>query len=102
MLIIFGGLPGTGKTTIARELALQLDATYSCIDSMEQALHDSTADAPPAGLLKHPHLLARRIVRLLLRNDRKPTSEWQPRQQHQVQTTEGRDAHPESTRSVNH
>jgi len=41
MLIIFGGLPGIGKTTIARELARQLGATYVRIDSIEQAIRDS-------------------------------------------------------------
>jgi predicted kinase len=41
MLIIFGGLPGVGKTTIARELACQIGATYLRIDSIEQAIRDS-------------------------------------------------------------
>jgi predicted kinase len=41
MLIIFGGLPGAGKTTIARELARQLGAMYVRIDSIEQAIRDS-------------------------------------------------------------
>lgn len=41
MLIIFSGLPGTGKSTIARELARQLDAVYVRIDSIEQAIRDS-------------------------------------------------------------
>ena len=40
MLIIFGGLPGVGKTTIARELARQLGAVYLRIDSIEQAIRD--------------------------------------------------------------
>jgi predicted kinase len=40
-LIIFGGLPGVGKTTIARELARQLAATHVRVDSIEQALRDS-------------------------------------------------------------
>jgi predicted kinase len=41
MLIIFGGLPGTGKTMIAMELARQLGGVYLRIDSIEQALRDS-------------------------------------------------------------
>jgi predicted kinase len=41
MLIIFGGLPATGKTTIAKNLAQQLGATYLRIDTIEQALRDS-------------------------------------------------------------
>jgi predicted kinase len=40
MLIIFGGLPGVGKTPIARELARQLGAVYLRIDSIEQAIRD--------------------------------------------------------------
>ncbi len=46
MLIIFGGLPGTGKTTIARELARQIGAMHLRIDSIEQAIRDCS----PAGL----------------------------------------------------
>lgn len=38
MLITFGGLPATGKTTLARKLAERLSATYLRIDSIEQAL----------------------------------------------------------------
>jgi predicted kinase len=38
MLIAFSGLPGAGKTTIARELASQIGAVYLRIDSIEQAL----------------------------------------------------------------
>ena len=40
MLIIFGGLPATGKTMIARELARQIGAVYLRIDSIEQAMRD--------------------------------------------------------------
>jgi predicted kinase len=43
MLIIFGGLPGTGKSMIASELARQLGAVYLRIDSIEQAIRDSGA-----------------------------------------------------------
>jgi predicted kinase len=42
MLIIFAGLPATGKTTIAKSLAQQLGATYLRIDTIEQALRDSS------------------------------------------------------------
>jgi predicted kinase len=38
MLIIFSGLPGTGKTTLARELADQLQATYLRIDTIEEEM----------------------------------------------------------------
>jgi predicted kinase len=41
MLIILGGLPGSGKTTIARELARQIEAVHIRIDSIEQAIRDS-------------------------------------------------------------
>jgi predicted kinase len=38
MLIIIGGLPGVGKTAIARELARQIGAVHLRIDSIEQAM----------------------------------------------------------------
>jgi predicted kinase len=41
MLIILSGLPGTGKTTIARELARRLNAVYVRIDSIEQAIKNA-------------------------------------------------------------
>lgn len=47
MLIIFGGLPGTGKTTIARELARQLGAVHVRIDSIEEAILDSGVLSSP-------------------------------------------------------
>jgi predicted kinase len=40
MLFVFGGLPGTGKTTLARSLAEALQAVYLRIDTIEQALRD--------------------------------------------------------------
>ena len=43
MLIILGGLPGVGETTLARELARQIDAVHVRIDTIEQALRDAGA-----------------------------------------------------------
>lgn len=43
MLIVFSGLPGTGKTTLAKALADSLNAVYLRIDSIEQALRTSAA-----------------------------------------------------------
>jgi predicted kinase len=43
MLIVFGGLPGVGKTTIARELARQIGAVHVRIDSIEFAFRQSRA-----------------------------------------------------------
>lgn len=38
MLIIFGGLPGTGTTSLARELSRKLHAVYLRIDAMEHGI----------------------------------------------------------------
>jgi predicted kinase len=41
MLIVFAGLPGSGKSTIARGLARGIGALWLRIDSIEQAIRDS-------------------------------------------------------------
>src|ERR1700722_17492963 len=40
-LIVFAGLPGTGKSSIARALAKELRAVWLRIDSIEQAILES-------------------------------------------------------------
>lgn len=52
ILVVVGGLPGTGKTTIAREIAGRLGATYLRIDTIEQAIRSTLGlgkDVGPAG-----------------------------------------------------
>ncbi len=49
MLIVFGGLPGTGKTTIAQALVARHRASFIRIDVIEQALRASTALAAAVG-----------------------------------------------------
>ena len=54
MLIVFGGLPGTGKTTIARQVARACRATYIRIDAIEQAIRSAkvlSGEVGPAGYM---------------------------------------------------
>lgn len=56
MFIVFAGLPGTGKSTISRELADRLEAVYLRVDSIEQAIRFSGVlgeggDIGPAGYM---------------------------------------------------
>jgi predicted kinase len=65
MLIVFAGLPGAGKTTIARTLAQKLGAVHLRIDTIEQALRSSRvlkSDVGPAG-----YLVAQRVAEENLR-----------------------------------
>jgi predicted kinase len=52
MLIVFGGLPATGKTTVAQLVARACGAAYLRIDAIEQALRSAdvlAGDVGPAG-----------------------------------------------------
>jgi predicted kinase len=54
MLIVFGGLPGVGKTTLAKAVAREWDAVYLRVDTVEQALRFSetlSGEVGPAGYL---------------------------------------------------
>ncbi len=54
MLIIFGGLPGSGKTTISRALARELGAVYLRVDTIEQNIRASgmlSSQVGPAGYM---------------------------------------------------
>jgi predicted kinase len=45
LLIAFGGPPGVGKTTLARQLAADLGAVYLRIDTIERVIQSSLAPA---------------------------------------------------------
>lgn len=49
MLIVISGLPGTGKTTIAKTLAVKRSATYVRVDEIEHALKQHTSLFPEVG-----------------------------------------------------
>jgi predicted kinase len=50
LLVVFSGLPGTGKTTVSKALAARLSAVYLRIDTIEQAMKAAGAERiGPAG-----------------------------------------------------
>ena len=49
MLIVFSGLPGTGKTTLARDLASRAGAVYLRVDTIEQAIRNAGVLAKGVG-----------------------------------------------------
>ena len=65
MLIVFSGLPGTGKTTIANDLAATTGAVYLRIDTIEQAIRNSGALAQDVG--RSGYMVANELARSNLR-----------------------------------
>jgi predicted kinase len=49
LLIVIGGLPGTGKTSLVRGLARALDGVHLRIDTIEQALRSATMGSDALG-----------------------------------------------------
>lgn len=64
MLIIFGGAPGTGKTTLSRQLALALKAVYLRIDIMDQPIMAAYGDDIADISYRVAHGIARDNLRL--------------------------------------
>ncbi|WP_139723135.1 AAA family ATPase [Serinicoccus chungangensis] len=49
MLVVLAGLPGVGKTSVARALCRRLDAAHVRVDTVEQALVRAGLPAPEVG-----------------------------------------------------
>lgn len=49
MLIIFSGLPGSGKSTIAQKLSQEMKAVYLRVDTIEQTLRSNNASTEEIG-----------------------------------------------------
>lgn len=62
-LIVLAGLPGSGKTTIARELARRIGAVWLRIDTIETAIADVDTPVEGAGY-QAAYALARDNLRL--------------------------------------
>jgi predicted kinase len=66
MLVVLGGLPGTGKTTIARRLSERLGAAHVRVDSITGAMSRAGIDAAqPTGLASY--LVAEAVAEECLR-----------------------------------
>lgn len=68
MLIIFGGLPGTGKSTIAKALAAKNSFTYVRVDEIENALSLHSEPKRKVGAESYHVAFAISLSNLLLGN----------------------------------
>lgn len=59
-LLILSGLPGTGKTTLARPLAKALGAVYVRVDTIEQAIRSSPM--APVEVVDHGYRVAMEVA----------------------------------------
>ncbi len=69
LLVVFAGLPGSGKTTVSRTVADRLGATFLRVDTIESAVqewHAPVGDSPvgyvAAAQVAHDQLVAGRAV----------------------------------------
>lgn len=62
-LVVFGGLPGTGKTTLSAMLARRLRATYLRVDALENGLLTAGLVATQAGIGPAGYILAHGVAR---------------------------------------
>ena len=62
MFVIFAGLPGTGKSTVAARLARDVGAVYLRIDSIEQAIRASDMMAADVEMGPAGYLAAYRVA----------------------------------------
>jgi predicted kinase len=53
MLVVVGGLPATGKTTVSRAAAARVGAAYLRIDTIEHAITQFAARKKPGEELRH-------------------------------------------------
>ena len=67
MLVVFGGLPGTGKTTVVRLVAARCRATYIRIDAIEQAMRPAGVLAIAGGVGPAGHMAAHALTGANLR-----------------------------------
>ncbi len=69
MLVVFGGLPGTGKTTLSTLIARTLRASYVRVDAVEVGLIAAGLVPDQAGIGPAGYVVANRLAESCLRAD---------------------------------